>query len=44
MISSVSSPAARAEDLVKRYGVGQATVTALDGVSIDIPAGSFTAV
>jgi len=44
MISSVSAPAARAEDLVKRYGVGQATVTALDGVSIDIPAGSFTAV
>jgi putative ABC transport system ATP-binding protein len=44
MISSVSAPAARAEDLVKRYGVGQAAVTALDGVSIEIPAGSFTAV
>jgi putative ABC transport system ATP-binding protein len=44
MISSVSAPAARAEDLVKRYGVGQAAVTALDGVSLEIPAGSFTAV
>src|SRR5215467_5389725 len=44
MISSVSAPAARAEDLVKRYGAGQAAVTALDGVSIEIPAGSFTAV
>jgi putative ABC transport system ATP-binding protein len=44
MISSVSAPAARAEDLVRCYGVGQAAVTALDGVSIEIPAGSFTAV
>src|SRR5215471_19610971 len=44
MISSVSAPAARAADLVKRYGAGQAAVTALDGVSIEIPAGSFTAV
>src|SRR5215471_1779452 len=44
MIPSVSAPAARAEDLVKRYGAGQAAVTALDGVSIEIPAGSFTAV
>src|SRR5215470_13171769 len=44
MIPSVSAPAARAEDLVKRYGTGQTAVTALDGVSIEIPAGSFTAV
>jgi putative ABC transport system ATP-binding protein len=29
---------------VKRYGSGQAAVTALAGVSIEIPAGSFTAV
>lgn len=36
--------AARAERLVKRYGSGQAAVTALDGVSIEIPAGSFTSV
>ena len=36
--------AARAENLVKRYGTGQAAVTALDGVSVEIPAGSFTSV
>ncbi len=44
MISSVTAPAARTENLVKRYGAGQAAVTALGGVSIEIPAGSFTAV
>jgi putative ABC transport system ATP-binding protein len=37
-------PAARAENLVKRYGVGEAAVTALNGVSIEIAAGSFAAV
>jgi putative ABC transport system ATP-binding protein len=37
-------PAARARDLTKIYGHGQAAVTALDSVSLDIPAGSFTAV
>jgi len=41
---SVSGPAARAEDLAKRYGSGPAAVTALAGVSVEIPAGSFTAV
>jgi putative ABC transport system ATP-binding protein len=40
----VPTHAARAEKLTKRYGDGQATVTALDGVSIEISAGSFTAV
>src|SRR5258708_18006078 len=44
MISSVTAPAARAENLVKRHGAGQAAVTALGGVSIEIPAESFTAV
>ena len=44
MSSSVSGPAARAEDVVKRYGSGPAVVTALAGVSVEIPAGSFTAV
>jgi putative ABC transport system ATP-binding protein len=44
MISSVTALAGRAEDLVKQYGAGPAAVTALDGVSIEIPAGSFTAV
>jgi len=36
--------AAKAEDLVKRYGNGPAAVAALAGVSVEIPAGSFTAV
>ena len=36
--------AARAEGLVRRFGSGTAAVTALDGVSIEIPACSFTAV
>src|SRR5258708_32887554 len=43
MIATASEAAARAEKLVKRYGSGQAAVTALDGVSIEIPARSFTA-
>ncbi len=37
-------PAARACDLTKVYGRGDAEVTALGGVSIAIPPGSFTAV
>jgi putative ABC transport system ATP-binding protein len=44
MTGSASEVAARTEGLVRRYGSGQATVTALDGVSIEIPAESFTAV
>ncbi len=44
MTPAVCASAARVENLVKRYGSGQAAVTALDGVSVDIPAGSFTAV
>jgi putative ABC transport system ATP-binding protein len=36
--------AARARDVTRVYGHGQAAVTALDRVSLDIPAGSFTAV
>ncbi len=43
-MTSTTMTAARAEKLVKRYGSGQAAVTALDEVSIEIPAGSFTAV
>jgi putative ABC transport system ATP-binding protein len=38
------SPAARARDLVKVYGQGEAAVTALAGVSLDIPGGSFSAI
>src|SRR5215472_917062 len=44
MLPTEPMAAARAENLVKRYGSGQTAVTALDGVTIDIPAGSFTAV
>jgi len=36
--------AARAEDVVRRYGSGPATVTALGGPSIEVSAWSFTAV
>ena len=36
--------AARARDVTRIYGRGPAAVTALDGVSLDIPAGSFIAV
>ncbi len=39
-----AEPAARARDVRKTYGHGPAAVTALDGVSVDVPAGSFTAV
>jgi putative ABC transport system ATP-binding protein len=41
----LASPiAARAVDLVKTYGRGEATVHALDGASVAISAGEFTAV
>jgi len=44
MTATGSTLAARLEGVVKRYGSGPAAVTALDGVSVEIPAGSFTAV
>jgi putative ABC transport system ATP-binding protein len=37
-------PAARAVDLVKTYGVGDATVQALDGINVEFERGRFTAV
>mgnify|MGYP001231112739 CR=1 FL=1 len=37
-------PAARVEDLTKTYGAGDASVRALDGVSVDFAAGEFTAI
>jgi len=43
-ISPATGLAACAENLIKRYGAGVATVTALNDVSLEIPAGSFTAV
>jgi putative ABC transport system ATP-binding protein len=39
-----SLPAARVRNLTKTYGSGQALVTALDDVTLDIAAGEFTAV
>ncbi len=41
---TLSTAAARTIDLRKVYGEGDATVAALDGVSIDFAAGEFTAV
>jgi len=38
------APAARAENLTKTYGCGPSAVTALAGVSIEIPAATFTSV
>jgi putative ABC transport system ATP-binding protein len=39
-----AAPAARVRNLTKTYGAGQALVTALDDVTLDIAAGEFTAV
>jgi putative ABC transport system ATP-binding protein len=44
MTARATATAARVRDITKIYGHGQAAVTALGGVSLDIPAGSFTAV
>ena len=38
------TPAARAENLVKRYGSGDTVVNALDGVSVTLERGEFTAI
>ena len=40
----MSEPAARIRDLVRTYGSGDAMVRALDGVSLDLEAGQFTAI
>jgi putative ABC transport system ATP-binding protein len=40
----VTEVAARAVQLTKVYGAGDAAVRALDGVTVDIPSGQFTAV
>jgi putative ABC transport system ATP-binding protein len=39
-----TSVAVRADEARKVYGAGEASVTALDGVSLDIPSGEFTAI
>lgn len=43
-IATSASPAARVVDAVKIYGTGDTEVRALDGVSVDFPAGRFTAI
>jgi putative ABC transport system ATP-binding protein len=40
----MGEPAAQIRDLVKTYGSGDALVRALDGVSLDLEAGQFTAI
>jgi putative ABC transport system ATP-binding protein len=44
MTTMATAAAARARDVTKVYGQGQAAVTALGSVDLDVPAGSFTAV
>ena len=44
MSQTGSAPAARIRDLTKTYGSGDALVRALDGVSLDLEAGRFTAI
>jgi putative ABC transport system ATP-binding protein len=41
---NTTTTAARAEELTKVYGTGDARVIALDGVTADFPAGRFTAI
>ncbi|WOX07656.1 ABC transporter ATP-binding protein [Streptomyces sp. N50] len=42
--TTTTRTAARVVDAVKVYGVGDTAVRALDGVSVDFPAGRFTAI
>ncbi|MFH8516431.1 ABC transporter ATP-binding protein [Streptomyces gelaticus] len=42
--TSAPAPAARVVDAVKLHGTGDTRVRALDGVSVDFPAGRFTAI
>jgi putative ABC transport system ATP-binding protein len=42
--AAVTSPAIALRDVRKVYGRGDASVVALDGISIDLSAGSFTAI
>ncbi len=44
MYGTPTTTAARAEDVSKLYGSGDAAVAALDAVSVDIGAGQFTAI
>jgi putative ABC transport system ATP-binding protein len=44
MVTVATEVAARADEAVKVYGSGDAQVRALDGVTLEIPAGRFTAI
>ena len=44
VLPKTAAPAARVRNLTKTYGSGQALVTALDDVTLDLAAGQFTAV
>src|SRR5258708_6004896 len=44
MTSTTTAPAARAENLTKIYGSGASAVSAVAGVSIEIPTATFTSV
>src|SRR5258707_8671738 len=44
MTSTTTAPAARAENLTKTYGSGASAVSAVAGVSIEIPTATFTSV
>src|SRR5207302_299384 len=41
---TLRTPAVEAADLTRRYGEGESAVDALRGVSLEVPAGQFTAV
>jgi putative ABC transport system ATP-binding protein len=43
-VSTTTPPAVAAEGVARRYGEGESAVHALRGVTLDVPAGQFTAV
>src|SRR5262245_38468057 len=43
-VATAPPPAARAVDAVKVYGTGHTAIAALDGVTVEIPAGHYTAI
>ncbi|HYV14632.1 MAG TPA: ABC transporter ATP-binding protein [Conexibacter sp.] len=43
-MSATATPIVTAVDVHRRYGEGEAAVEALDGVSLELPAGAFTAI
>ena len=42
--SAVMAPAVSATAVTRRYGEGESAVDALRGISLEVPAGQFTAV